>query len=179
MFKFIKIVKKISEDTGNDGGINNCYVIWQLIALFFWTATFSVEGYYLITSFNELISEYTALRNIVIMDIVGTVAASLNFLIIGAVIYKSSKVVMVKHDPLLEQDVSLMAYLRNNCVQEQSRTIEERFNSHNDGSHSPKFGKSTDTAKMGSTNNAEDSGTSDAGSVRQGTIKETGQVILS
>ena len=35
------------------------------------------------------------------------------FMIVAYVLYKSSRVVGQKHDPVLKQDVSLLAYMRN------------------------------------------------------------------
>ena len=52
----------------------------------------------------------------VITDIVSFIANLFNFLIIAFIIYKSSKVVGQKHDPILNKDVSLLAYMRNQYV---------------------------------------------------------------
>ena len=49
----------------------------------------------------------------IIIDIVSFVANLFVFMIMAYVLYKSSKVVSLKHDPVLNQDVSLLAYMRN------------------------------------------------------------------
>ena len=69
------------------------------------------------------LTDYGPFRNVVIIDITGFVANLFNFLIVAYVLYKSSKVVGLKHDPILKQDVSLLAYMRNQFAVQQKEDL--------------------------------------------------------
>ena len=57
--------------------------------------------------------EYAPFRDSMIIETVCFIADLFNYMIIASVIYKSSKVVGLKHDPILKKDVSLLAYMRS------------------------------------------------------------------
>ena len=82
------------------------------MALFIATSVFLAEGFYFTSNFDEIINSYDIVRKIIVLDGVGFVAILLNFMVIAAVIYKSSKVVGLRQDPLLREDVSLLSYMR-------------------------------------------------------------------
>lgn len=165
LYKFIKIVKQIQEQES----LNRCYIIWQLLALFVWTVVISTEAIIFVKNYNKIEDQYVVVRNIIIVDGIGLVATLLNFLVIASVIYKSSKVVKLKQDPIVKQDVSLLSYLRQKCVTDQTRTLRMASHCSAPTDASPMFGMSSaDTDKFASTNhNNESLECSDADSMKQ------------
>lgn len=69
--------------------------------------------------------EYRALRNFLIIDSVGQVASIFVYLVIALVIYRSSKIVSHTPEPLIKQNVSLLAYLREQYTVQQKETIQK------------------------------------------------------
>lgn len=107
LYMFIKIVSHTQEKQD----MNITAIVLGIIGLFGWTITWLFEGVIFLLFYRS--KDYKPFRNVVIIDTISFVMNLEIFLIIAYVIYRTSKVVSQKHDPILKQDVSLLAYMRN------------------------------------------------------------------
>ena len=78
-----------------------------------WTGGWIATGVIFTHFYSNLDEGYEPLQKVIIIDIVSFVANLFVFMIMAYVLYKSSKNVSRPHDPVLKQDVSLLAYMRN------------------------------------------------------------------
>ena len=108
LYMFISIVRHtphLKQD------LNFTPIVFQIIGLVAWTATWLGEGALFLMYYRS--QTYKVYRNVVIIDAVSFIMNLDIFMIVAYVLFKSSRAVGLKHDPELNQDVSLLAYMRN------------------------------------------------------------------
>lgn len=115
LLKFVKVVKRL----GGQDNVNQSFVGVQIVGLIIWIGSWTIEGIYFFR-FATGANEYKRILLILVFNSVTLVANLFNFIIIAVVIYKSSKVIQLNHDPALNEDVSLLAYLRSQCIAQQN-----------------------------------------------------------
>ena len=89
-------------------------ILLQIVGLVAWTATWIAEGALFVIYFRA--QTYNVFRNLLIMDAVSFIMNLDIFLIVAFVLYKSSKAAVVNYhqqDPQTNQDVSVLAYMRD------------------------------------------------------------------
>ena len=118
LYKFVKVVKKL----GGQGNINQSFIVVQILGLIIWIGSWTIEGIYFFR-FVKGANEYKRILLILVFNSVTLVANLLNFIIIAVVVYKSSKVIQLNHDPALKEDVSLLAYLRSQCIAQEKANV--------------------------------------------------------
>ena len=94
----------------------------QILGLIIWIGSWTIEGIYFFR-FVKGANEYNRILLILVFNSVTLVANLLNFIIIAVVVYKSSKVIQLNHDPALKEDVSLLAYLRSQCIAQEKANV--------------------------------------------------------
>lgn len=111
LYTFVKVASSntISQEKLE---LNSAPVLVQILGLAVLMSSLIAKNTIYLIYFDD-VGHYRAYRDVTINEIVCFMANLFNFMIIAFVIYKSSKVVGLQHDPILKKDVSLLAYMRN------------------------------------------------------------------
>ena len=108
--KFINIVNRIQLP---HKALNKTYVAIQVLGLLLWLASYLLEAVVFMKHYHNLNRNMLAVRKVLIFNAVTLLCELFYFSIIGVVVYQTSRIQSKKRDPYLEQDMTLLAYLRS------------------------------------------------------------------